>query len=104
MVCNNNQRRRGLCSFHYNRLKRCEKEDCNKLVYAEDLCRKHFKQYRARCVFGNCENTKIYCLKKMLCKFHYRKYEEKHQKKDVIKIKLNEILLLEEQEKEEKYF
>ena len=100
IICKYSQRRRGLCSFNYNRLKRCEKKKCNKLIYSENLCRKHFKQYRARCVYGNYENTKIYCLRRMLCQFHYNK-QKKHQKKDEIKMKLNETLLLEEEEEEE---
>ena len=96
MICKNKQRRRGLCSFHYNKLKRCKQGDCKALIYAENLCNKHFKQIRGHCVFGDCESTNIYCLKKMLCQYHYNReqYNKKRKKNDSEKKNLNEILLL----------
>ncbi len=100
MICKNKQRRRGLCNVHYSKLKRCEQGDCKALIYAENLCKKHFKQIRGHCVFGDCENTKIYCLKKMLCQYHYNheQYNKKRKKNDSKKKNLNEILLLIEED------
>lgn len=80
--CARSQCRKGLCSFHYrqslNEVHECARDRCEDVVYSDNLCKRHFMKYRARCVYGRCEETKIYC--KKLCQLHYNQiYREKRK-------------------------
>lgn len=80
--CEKPQRRRGLCSKHYNLKRRnetCHNDFCKKIIYRDGLCNKHFIQLRGRCAFRLCESRNIFCIDKMLCKYHY-KVQLKYQK------------------------
>ncbi len=84
-MCTRKSRYRGRCHHHDREFKQtfaCEEGGCTKVIYKEDLCRDHFAKNRARCVYGSCESTNIYCLDKMMCKLHYNKDYRKRRREE----------------------
>ncbi len=75
--CDAPQKSRGLCSRHYKefRVKNCCKESgCKNGIAQQDLCSKHYKEGHGVCSHLGCENTKIFCVKRSLCKYHYGQF------------------------------
>ena len=73
--CNNKAYRKKLCLVHYkeeaSQKLHCTLHKCVRPIFADTLCRTHFKKFNTVCRISDCKQHPV---ANNMCNFHYRKF------------------------------
>ncbi len=75
-LCNRKTYRRELCIYHYK--EDCKKKlhctvlNCHRPIFANTLCRTHFKRFNSTCRIMDC---KRHTVANNMCNYHYRRID-----------------------------